>query len=168
MSRPVYKPHPSYTTPRFSSTPVYTAALTIMNTKKPAASYYPCPVKASSIFTPQPPPVPMYYARNPVRLTFEDADWGTLTDNEDSGSEQELSSCSLVPTEPLIRPKLAEVSIRDLRSFGKPLASALSASGTAEEVKHNEELSADQRKHSTPGELTWTGSLRTRLTRPLL
>ena len=93
----------------------------------------------------------MYYARNPVRLTFEDADWGTLTDNEDSGSEQELSSCSLVPT---IRPKPAEVSIRDLRSFGKPLASALGALDTAEEIKHYEEqLSADQRQHSTPGEL---------------
>ena len=131
-----------------------------MITKKPAASYYPCPVKASSIFVPQPPPIPMYYARNPVRLTFEDADWGALTDNEDSGSERELSSCSLVPTKPLIRPKPAEVSIRDLRSFGKPPASALGAFGTTEEVKHDEgALSTDQRQHSTPGEPSWTDSV---------
>ena len=140
-----------------------------MTTKKPAASYYPCPIKASSVFVPQPPPIPMYYARNPVRLTFEDADWGTLTDSEDSGSEQGLSSCSLVQTKPPIRPKPAEMSIRDLQSSGKPLARALGALGTAAEVKHYEKnLSADQSQRSTPGELIWTDSLRTRLTRPPL
>lgn len=111
----------------------------------------------------------MYYARNPVRLTFEDADWGTLTDDEESGSEQELSSRSLVPTKPFIRPKPAEMSTRELQSFGKPLSSALGVLGTTEEVKDcGLESNTEQHQHPSPGELKWTDSLRTRLTRPPL
>jgi hypothetical protein len=128
-----------------------------MNTKKPAASYYPCPVKASSIFVPQPPPIPMYYARNPVRLTFEDADWGTLTDDEESGSEQGLSSRSLLPTKAFIRPNAAGMSPHAL---GTPLGSAPGALGTAAEVKHcGVESNTEQRQRPTPGKLLWTDSL---------
>lgn len=142
------------TRPLDSPKPQAPVALTIMNSKKHAASYYPCPIKASSIFVPQPPPVPVYYARNPVRLTFEDADWGTLTDDEESGSGKELSSRSLVPTKPLIRPKPAEMSTRDLLSFGKPLSSALGALGTAAKVKGcGLESNTEQHQHPSPGEL---------------
>ena len=96
----------------------------------------------------------MYYARNPVRLTFEDADWGTLTDDEESGPEQTLSSRSPVPTKTVIRPEPAEMSTCDLQSFGKPLDSALR---TATEVNRCEEKSTtDQRQRPTPGEPIWT------------
>jgi len=98
----------------------------------------------------------MYYARNPVRLTFEDADWGTLTDDEESGSERELSSHSLIPANAFIRPMPAEMS----PSSGKPLITTPGVFGTAAEVKHcGVELNTEQRQHSTPGKLTWTDSL---------
>jgi hypothetical protein len=97
----------------------------------------------------------MYYARNPIRLTFEDADWGTLTDEEGSKeSGQALSSHESVPTKPFLRPT-AEESTRDLQDF-EPLASALSA---AAEVRFcEEELNKDQHQHPVPGAFTWTRS----------
>ena len=101
----------------------------------------------------------MYYARNPVRLTFEDADWGTLTEDEESESEQVLSSHAFVPPKPFRRPTPAEVSTRDLQVLGKPLASALGASGAAADDKPcEEELNTNQRGRPTPGTLIWTGS----------
>lgn len=126
-----------------------------MNTKKAVTSYYPCPLKASSIFSPQAPPIPMYYARNPVRLTFEDADWGTLTDDEESESEQVLSPHAFVPPKPFLRPKPAEMSTRDFQVFGKPPAEG--ALGAAVDAKPCEEgLYTDLRQH--PGALIWTES----------
>ena len=128
-----------------------------MNIKKPAVSYHPCPIKASSIFTPQPPPIPMYYARNPVRLTFEDADWGTLTDDEESESKQELSSRTFVPTKPFLRLKSAEMPTCGLHGVGKPLANTLCAA--VEENPCEEESNTRQHQHPAPGALIWTRSL---------
>jgi len=102
----------------------------------------------------------MYYARNPIRLTFEDADWGTLTDDEESEPEQELSAHAPVPAEPFLRPKPAELSTCDLQVIGKPLANASGTSGAAVEAKPCEgELNTNRRGHPTPGAPTLTHSL---------
>lgn len=150
----------SCTTPGFSSPRTILTTQpspSTMNPKKAVTSYYPCPLKASSIFSPQPPPVPMYYARNPVRLTFEDADWGTLTDDDGSESEQAPSPRPFVPAKPSPHPKPTEMSTRDLQVLGKPLANALCASGAVADAKSSEEeLNTDQRQR--PGALIWTES----------
>jgi hypothetical protein len=98
----------------------------------------------------------MYYARNPVRLTFEDADWGTLTDDEvpESEQEQEQTPHALVPTKSFLRPKLVEVSTLHRQGFRK---SPASASGTSAEAKPGEkELNRGQQQHSiqVPGTFT--------------
>lgn len=99
----------------------------------------------------------MYYARNPVRLTFEDADWGTLTDDDGSESEQAPSPRPFVPAKPSPHPKPTEMSTRDLQVLGKPLANALCASGAVADAKSSEEeLNTDQRQR--PGALIWTES----------
>ena len=99
----------------------------------------------------------MYYARNPVRLTFEDADWGTLTDDDESEPGQAPSPRLSVPAKPSPHPKLTEMSTRNLQVLGKPLASALCASGAVADAKSSEEeLNTDQRQR--PGALIWTAS----------
>lgn len=94
----------------------------------------------------------MYYARDPVRLTFEDADWGPLTDDEDSESEQELSSHSTVPIKPFLPPRPAEMSTRNLHGFRKTLSSAMDA--PAEAKACGKALNIDQRQRPTPSTLT--------------
>ena len=50
----------------------------------PSISFYPCPIRAADIFKPQPPPPPIYYLTDHVRVEYNDGDW----DEEEASTEE--------------------------------------------------------------------------------
>ena len=54
-----------------------------------STSFYPCPLRASDIFKPQPTPPPVYYLKDHVRVEYNDSDWPTTPEGEEEASKEE-------------------------------------------------------------------------------